>query len=92
MQLLSQEVERTLVTTIQQQVKSYFEELREHEKKANNSLGLMSRKRACEELQITTQTIKEWERLGLKRWTPPLENSRTIFYKTADILAFLQAK
>ena len=49
----------------------------------------MSPKQVQEELQIGRKTLTEWERAGLKRYKPPIVDSRKIYYKKNDILQFL---
>ncbi|MFA9414031.1 MULTISPECIES: hypothetical protein [Streptococcus] len=52
--------------------------------------GLISRQDAMAELGIKrAQTFREWEKLGLKAYHPPLEDTRTIFYKVSELLEFL---
>lgn len=55
--------------------------------------GLISRQQAMAELGIKQpQTFRDWEKLGLKTYHPPLEDTRTIFYKVSDLLEFLGAE
>lgn len=35
------------------------------------------------------QTISKWEKAGLRRYQPPLEDTRKIYYKISDIWKFL---
>lgn len=61
-----------------------------HDKPAPRLLGLISRQQAMAELGIKrAQTFREWEKLGLRTYHPPLEDTRTIFYKVSDLLTFL---
>ena len=53
-------------------------------------LGLMSAVEVREELGIKANTLKRWElEGGLRRYQPPLEDTRKVFYKIKDILIFL---
>lgn len=55
--------------------------------------GLISRQQAMAELGIKQpQTFRDWEKLGLKPYHPPIEDTRTIFYKVSDLLEFLGAE
>lgn len=54
-------------------------------------LGLISQGDLATELNISHPTILRWEKAGLKRYLPPLEDTRTVFYKVLDILKFLEA-
>lgn len=38
---------------------------------------------------VTDNTLKRWEEKGLKRYQPPLEDTRKAYYKVSDILIFL---
>ena len=40
-------------------------------------------------LNIKYGTVKRWEEAGLKRYMPPIEGTRTVFYKIDDVLLFL---
>ena len=51
----------------------------------------MTPKQLKEELEIDYNTLKRWERAGLKRFTPPIEDTRKVFYRIDDILIFLGA-
>lgn len=52
-------------------------------------LGLMTPQQVKEELGIKSKTLARWEKAGLKRYQPPLEDTRKVFYKVSDILVFL---
>jgi len=41
------------------------------------------------ELNISPNTLKSWERKGLARLEPPIEGTRTVYYKRHDIIKFL---
>ena len=41
------------------------------------------------EQDLKIPTIEKWEMNGLKSFMPPLEETRTKFYKVTDILSFL---
>lgn len=55
----------------------------------NNSYGIVTQKELLKILQISPNTLKSWENKGLKRLEPPIEGSRTIFYKMEDVIQFL---
>ena len=52
-------------------------------------LGLMTPRQIKEELGITARTLQRWERAGLRRYQPPVEDTRKVFYRVSDILMFL---
>ncbi|MFL4425518.1 XRE family transcriptional regulator [Streptococcus uberis] len=55
-------------------------------------LGLISMKDLKKELDIEFKTLQRWEKAGLPRYQAPLEDTRKVFYKVSDILAFLGAQ
>jgi len=60
------------------------------DKKADiNQLEIMTQKEVLKELSISPNTLKSWERKGLPRLEPPIEGTRTVYYKRDDILKFL---
>lgn len=54
-----------------------------------NQLEIMTQKEVLKELSISPNTLKSWERKGLPRLEPPIEGTRTVYYKRDDILKFL---
>ena len=54
-------------------------------------LGLISRTKLKKELELTDKTLDKWEVNGLKRYQPPLEDTRKVYYLIRDILIFLGA-
>lgn len=86
MNLFSNETEQDLKIQITSIVNNAVDNLQKLEPRL---LGLITRKQLKEELGISTPTIEKFERLGLKVYQPPLEDSRTKFYKVTDILSFL---
>jgi phage protein len=59
-------------------------------KKGNiNQLEILTQKEVLKVLSISPNTLKSWERKGLPRLEPPIEGTRTVYYKRDDILKFL---
>ena len=58
-------------------------------KSDTNQLEIMTQKEVLKELNISPNTLKSWERKGLPRLEPPIEGTRTVYYKRGDILKFL---
>ena len=54
-----------------------------------NHLQIITQKEVLKELNISPNTLKSWERKGLPRLEPPIEGTRTVYYKRSDILKFL---
>lgn len=86
MNLFSNETEQDLKIQIASIVNDAVDNLKKPEPRL---LGLITRKQLKEELGISTPTIEKWELYCLKSFVPPLEETRTKFYKVSDILAFL---
>ena len=55
----------------------------------NNSHGIVTQKELLKILQISPNTLKSWENRGLKRLEPPIEGTRTVYYKMGDVSDFL---
>ncbi|WP_270343399.1 hypothetical protein [Lactococcus petauri] len=54
-----------------------------------SQLSILTQKELLEQLNIAPNTLKTWERNGLKRLEPPIENCRTVYYKISDVIDFL---
>lgn len=67
----------TLITILKQKLQS------------NDSYGIVTQKELLKILQISPNTLKSWESKGLKRLEPPIEGTRTVFYKMKDVIDFL---
>ena len=61
----------------------------QQELKSNSSHGIVTQKELLKILQISPNTLKSWENKGLKRLEPPIERTRTIYYKLKDVIDFL---
>lgn len=72
-----EELLNTLIVIIQQELQS------------NGSHGIVTQKELLKILQISPNTLKSWENKGLKRLEPPIERTRTIYYKLEDVIGFL---
>ncbi|HEL1617531.1 helix-turn-helix domain-containing protein [Streptococcus suis] len=67
-----------LVALIQQQTKQ------------NITFGIVTQKELLALLDISPNTLKTWEKNGLPRLEPPIEGTRTVYYKLSDVLNFLE--
>lgn len=67
----------TLITIFQQKLQN------------DDSYGIVTQKELLKILQISPNTLKSWESKGLKRLEPPIEGTRTVFYKMKDVIDFL---
>ena len=55
-----------------------------------NYCGLYTQKDLLNLLQIFPNPLKSWEEKGLKRLEPPIEGTRTVYYKLENVLQFLE--
>ena len=83
---LTAQSETELKTGILELIESYLEA---REKVKPRILGLMTAEQLKDELDIEYKTLQRWEKHGLKRYQPPLEDTRKIFYRVSDVLKFL---
>lgn len=54
-----------------------------------SNLEIITQKELLKELSISPNTLKTWEQKGLPRLEPPIEGTRTVYYKRTDVLKFL---
>ena len=60
-------------------------------KEQNIPPQIVQQRELLKQLNISPNTLKTWERKGLKRLEPPIEGTRTIFYLLDDVINFLQS-
>lgn len=75
-----------LKTKILEAIERY---LKSREKVPPRMLKLMNRSEVKQELKISDNTLSKFERLGLRRYRPPDEDSRIVFYLVDDIHKFM---
>ncbi|MCB5158923.1 MerR family transcriptional regulator [Streptococcus mutans] len=61
----------------------------QHQQKAQRNEGIVTQKELLSILQISPNTLKSWENTGLKRLEPPIEGTRTVYYKMNDVINYL---
>ncbi|HFQ9028366.1 TPA: XRE family transcriptional regulator [Streptococcus agalactiae] len=83
---LSKESEQDLTQGVLELVENYLEVREQTQPKL---LGLITAQQIKDELGIKAKTLKRWEDNGLRRYQPPLEDTRKHYYKVSDILIFL---
>ena len=84
--VFSKSFEETLLTRALKCVDHF---LKAHDQPKPRVLGLISQPELREELNISFNTLRDWEEKGLKRYQPPTEDGRKIYYKVSDVLIFL---
>lgn len=82
---LSRESEMEMKKEILSLISSYLENISSTKKE----LGLLTAQEVREELQIGQKTLNQWEKAGLRRYVPPIDDSRKYYYRATDILVFL---
>ena len=83
---LSKESEHDLTDKISTVIENY---LVVRERPKPRLTGLISAQEAMDELDIKYKTLQKWEGAVLRRYQPPLEDTRKVYYKVTDILKFL---
>ena len=58
-------------------------------KDQQNNHGLVTQKELLAILHVSPNTLKSWENTGLKRLEPPIEGTRTVYYKMDDVIKYL---
>lgn len=83
---LSKESEHDLTHGILEVVERYLEA---RDRLKPRLTGLISAQQVMDELGVGYNTLRRWEEAGLKRYQPPVEDTRKVYYRVSDILAFL---
>lgn len=52
-------------------------------------VNILTQKELLSILKISPNTLKSWEKTELKRLEPPIEGTRTVYYKMEDVLNYL---
>jgi len=52
-------------------------------------VSILTQKELLSILKISPNTLKSWEKTELKRLEPPIEGTRTVYYKMEDVLNYL---
>ncbi len=52
-------------------------------------VSILTQKELLSILKISPNTLKSWENTGLKRLEPPIEGTRTVYYRIEDVLTYL---
>ncbi|PCS06596.1 hypothetical protein RU86_GL000255 [Lactococcus piscium] len=81
--------EKFLIANIEKQL-SILIDLIIDKRDSKPSLGILTQKELLEQLNIALNTLKSWELKGLKRLEPPIEGTRTVYYKVSDVILFLE--
>ena len=63
--------------------------LMQKQEDTQKNVSILTQKELLSLLKISPNTLKSWENTGLKRLEPPIEGTRTVFYRMEDVLAYL---
>lgn len=83
---LSTESERGLRLEVVRIIRQFLENF---VKPKPRLLGLITPQEVCEELGVSRQTVRRWEDMGLRRYTPPTDDTKKGYYRIVDVLDFL---
>lgn len=80
-------LELNKLVQIEQLLKCLLTSVKQSQKSQN--VAIVTQKELLDILQISPNTLKSWERTGLKRLEPPIERTRTVYYKLDDVINYL---
>ena len=63
--------------------------LMQKQENTQKNVSILTQKELLSILKISPNTLKSWENTGLKRLEPPIEGTRTVFYRMDDVLTYL---
>ena len=63
--------------------------LMQKQENTQKHVSILTQKELLSVLKISPNTLKSWEKTGLKRLEPPIEGTRTVYYKMEDVLNYL---
>lgn len=63
--------------------------LMQKQENAQKHVSILTQKELLSILKISPNTLKSWEKTGLKRLEPPIEETRTVYYRMEDVLNYL---
>lgn len=63
--------------------------LMQKQEATQKNVNILTQKELLSILKISPNTLKSWENTGLKRLEPPIEGTRTVYYRMEDVLNYL---
>lgn len=63
--------------------------LMQKQENTQKHVSILTQKELLSILKISPNTLKSWENTGLKRLEPPIEGTRTVYYRMEDVLNYL---
>ena len=72
-----------------EQILNCFLALIQKQEATQKHVSILTQKELLSILKISPNTLKSWEKTGLKRLEPPIEGTRTVYYRMEDVLTYL---
>lgn len=63
--------------------------LMQKQENTQKNVSILTQKELLLVLKISPNTLKSWEKTGLRRLEPPIEGTRTVYYRMEDVLTYL---
>jgi len=63
--------------------------LTQKQENTQKHVSILTQKELLSILKISPNTLKSWEKTGLRRLEPPIEGTRTVYYRMEDVLTYL---
>ena len=63
--------------------------LMQKQENTQKNVSIVTKKELLSVLKISPNTLKSWEKTGLRRLEPPIEGTRTVYYRMEDVLTYL---
>lgn len=63
--------------------------LMQKQENTQKQVSILTQKELLSVLKISPNTLKSWEKTGLRRLEPPIEGTRTVYYRMEDVLTYL---
>ena len=63
--------------------------LMQKQENTQKNASILTQKELLSILNISPNTLKSWEKTGLRRLEPPIEGTRTVYYRMEDVLTYL---
>ena len=82
---LAREIARPILEAVQDFLKG-------QDDKKQSQTGLIPQSVVLKELDIDYGTLKSWRKKGLKKYEPPIEKTRKVYYDRDEIRKFLSLK
>lgn len=88
MEILSKEFKLEMLQTQKETLETLVKLVMEQ----TGKLDLIPREEVLTKLRISGETLRQWEKLGLKRFQSPTGRSRKIYYSKSGLYLFLSVR